>query len=248
MTRPILGFICCRRVLTIGGGPDPAQAVMERYIHGVAANVGAIPVLIPSLPDLVDAKGVMARLDGLLLTGSPSNMEPARYGSEAPGNGPFDPDRDSMSQALIGASLDLGKPVFGICRGFQEMNVFFGGTLRGDMSTPGRALEHHAPDDITDLPGMFAHRHAVAVEPGGLLAGALGVGSISVNSVHYQGVDRLAEGVIVEARAPDGVVEAFSKQVGGTTALAVQWHPEWEPQSDPNALKLFGLMGRLLEG
>jgi putative glutamine amidotransferase len=248
MTRPILGFICCRRVLTIGGGPDPAQAVMERYIHGVAANVGAIPVLIPSLPDLVDAQAVMARLDGLLLTGSPSNMEPARYGSEAAGNGPFDPDRDAMSQALIGASLDLGKPVFGICRGFQEMNVFFGGTLRGDMSTPGRSLEHHAPDEITDLPGMFAHRHAVAVEPGGLLADALGAGSISVNSVHYQGVDRLAEGVTVEARAPDGVVEAFSKQVGGTTVLAVQWHPEWEPQSDPNALKLFGLMGRLLEG
>jgi putative glutamine amidotransferase len=247
MTRPILGFICCRRVLMIGGKPDPAQAVMERYIHGVSAYVGAIPVLIPSLPDLVDARAVMARLDGLLLTGSPSNMEPARYGGESPGEGPFDPDRDAMSQALIGASLELSKPVFGICRGFQEMNVYFGGTLRGDLSTPGRALEHHSPEAITDLPGMFAHRHPVMIEHGGLLESALGHGEISVNSVHFQGVDRLADGVTVEARAPDGVVEAFSKQVGDTTALAVQWHPEWEPQADPNALKLFGLMGQILQ-
>ena len=188
----------------------------------------------------------MARLGGLLLTGSPSNMEPARYGSDAPGDGPFDPDRDAMSQALIGASLSQGKPVFGICRGFQEMNVYFGGTLRGDVSTPGRVLEHHAPDTVADLPGMFAHRHPVAIAPGGLLASALGEAEISVNSVHYQGVDQLAPGVIVEARAPDGVVEAFSVQTETATALAVQWHPEWRPEGDPNAIKLFALMGRLL--
>jgi putative glutamine amidotransferase len=246
MTRPILGFICCRRVLTIGGGPDPAQAVMERYIHGVASNVGAIPVLIPSLPKLVDAAAVMARLDGLLLTGSPSNMEPACYGSEAPGEGPFDHDRDAMSQALVGASLALGKPVFGICRGFQEMNVYFGGTLRGDLSTAERALPHHAPDAVSDLAGMFAHRHAVTIEPGGMLAPVLGSGEISVNSVHYQGVDRLANGVTVEARAPDGVVEAFSTVQNGTPALAVQWHPEWRPGEDSNAIKLFELMGSML--
>jgi putative glutamine amidotransferase len=246
MTRPLLGFICCRRTIMIGGLPDPAQAVMERYIHGVAAHVGAIPLLIPSLPDLVDANHVMTRLDGLLLTGSPSNMEPARYGSEAQGDGPFDPDRDAMSQALIAASLKAKKPVFGICRGFQEMNVYFGGTLRGDMSTPDRPLAHHAPDSAADLPSMFAHRHPVLIEDGGLLAPAMGAGEISVNSVHYQGVDRLADGVTVEARAPDGVVEAFSRQENGTTALAVQWHPEWRPQEDANAIKLFGLMGDLL--
>jgi putative glutamine amidotransferase len=248
MTRPILGFICCRRTLTVGGWPDPAQAVMERYIRGIAPHVGAIPLLIPSLPELVDTEAVMARLDGLLLTGSPSNMEPARYGSAAPGDGPFDTDRDAMSQSLIEAALARKKPVFGVCRGFQEMNVFFGGTLRGDMSTPGRHLEHHAPEAITDLPGMFAHRHAIMVEPGGLLAGALGAGEHQVNSVHFQGVDRLGEGLTVEARAPDGVVEAFSKQENGTTALAVQWHPEWQPEQDPNAAKLFGLMGELLRG
>lgn len=244
MTRPLLGFSCCRRRV----GDDPAQAVMERYLLGAAPHIGATPVLVPSLPDLVDARAVMARLDGLLLTGSPSNLEPARYGEVVPdADGPFDPDRDVMTAALARAALDLGKPVFGICRGFQELNVLFGGTLARDLSAAERPIRHHAPDGV-DFEAMFEHAHPVRIEPGGLLEQALGPGEISVNSVHYQGVARLGDTLQVEARAPDGVIEAFSTRVGRAPVLAVQWHPEWRPEADPNRTGVFRLMGQLLEG
>jgi putative glutamine amidotransferase len=240
--RPVLGFICCRRTV----GTENAQAVMERYLHGIAPHIGAIPLLIPSLPDLMDADEVVARLDGILLTGSPSNMEPARYGlPDEAGEGPFDAGRDAVSDALIAASLAAGKPVFGICRGFQEINVHFGGTLARDLSTPGRGLEHHAPDGVS-FGDMFEHRHPVDIQPGGLLAGLFGTGSLEVNSVHYQGVGTLAPGLRVEARAPDGVVEAFSHPGAGAPVLAVQWHPEWRPDANAQSRALFGLMGDLL--
>jgi putative glutamine amidotransferase len=242
--RPVLGMICCRRSV----GTEHAQAVMERYLYGAAPHIDAIPLLIPSLPKLVDATEVAARIDGLMLTGSPSNLEPRRYGEEVPGAaGPFDPNRDAMAMALADAMMEAGKPVFGICRGFQELNVHFGGTLARDMMAPHRSIQHHAPDDVT-FADMFEHRHPVKLEEGGALLAAIGTRDIIVNSVHYQGVDKLGKGLRIEARAPDGVVEAFSTTARGAPVLAVQWHPEWKPEGDENSRKIFGLMGRVLRG
>ncbi|MGL4541015.1 MAG: gamma-glutamyl-gamma-aminobutyrate hydrolase family protein, partial [Polymorphobacter sp.] len=189
---------------------------------------------------------VAPRLDALLLTGSPSNLDTRLYGAEvADAAGPFDRPRDAMALALVDAMIALGRPVFGICRGFQELNIAFGGTLRRDLgeSAGNGAVAHHAPDDA-DLAAMFAHGHAVELLPGSALAQLYGRTSLNVNSVHYQGVDQLGAGLTIEAVAADGVVEAFSAQIGDASVLAVQWHPEWQTDSNPDAQALFAEMGR----
>lgn len=245
MARPVVGIVCCRRAI----GEDRAQAVMERYIAPVMEHADAAALLIPSLPALMAAKEIAPRIDGLLLTGSPSNVEPGRYGDggAADAEGPYDPDRDAMTADLVAACLDLGRPVFGICRGLQELNVVFGGTLRRDMSRSDELLRHHAPADA-DWDGMFAHGHEVALVEGGLLNTATGQDSLWVNSVHFQGISRLGNGLRVEAVAPDGVVEAVSARVNGAPVLGVQWHPEWRTDADPHSQTYFHLLGRALRG
>jgi len=243
-TRPVAGVICCTRTV----GIEPAQAVMNRYVAGAMKYADAAALLVPSMPELMKASEVAARLDGLMLTGSPSNMDPALYGQDvADAPGPFDAGRDTMTADLIKAMLDLGRPVFGVCRGFQEINVAFGGTLRRDMSADGAPLAHHAPDEV-DFNGMFDHEHAVTLTPRGVLATAFGAETATVNSVHYQGVDRLGEGLLVEARAPDGVIEAVSAKVNGAPVLAVQWHPEWKTERNPQSQAFFEVFGRALRG
>jgi putative glutamine amidotransferase len=244
VTRPVAGIICCTRTV----GIEPAQAVMNRYVAGAMRYADAAALLVPSMPELMKASEVAARLDGLMLTGSPSNLDPALYGEEigdAPG--PFDPARDTMTADLIKAMLDLGRPVFGVCRGFQEINVAFGGTLRRDMAASRDLITHHAPDEV-DFEGMFDHLHPVDLTPGGVLAEAFGTERAVVNSVHYQGVDRLGQDLTVEARAEDGVVEAVSATVNGAPVLAVQWHPEWKPDANPQSQTFFQLFGRALRG
>jgi putative glutamine amidotransferase len=241
--RPLLGITACTRPLA----GETAQAVIDRYVEAAALHADCIPVLIPARPDLFAAEEMAARIDGLLLTGSPSNVAPARYGEDGAGDGPFDAGRDAMSLALIAACRALGKPVFGICRGFQEVNVAFGGTLARDLGAEGRALPHHAPADA-GLADMFAHAHPVALAGGGLLARAFGRDALTVNSVHYQGVAALGQGLTVEARAPDGVVEAVSGPADGPPLLAVQWHPEWGADDDVASRRFFALLGRALRG
>jgi len=244
MVRPVAGIICCTRTV----GIEPAQAVMNRYVASAMTYADAAALLVPSMPGLMRAADVASRLDGLLLTGSPSNLDPGAYGEAADdAPGPFDPARDAMTGDLIRAMLDLGRPVFGICRGFQELNVAFGGTLRRDVSDHPDLMQHHAPDDV-GFNEMFDHVHDVALTPGGVLAGALGQARIQVNSVHYQGVQRLGDGLSVEAWADDGVVEAFSTQVNSAPVLAVQWHPEWRTGENPQSQVFFGVFGRALRG
>lgn len=242
--RPILGIIACSRP----SGEEITQAVVNRYVEAAARHGDAAPLIIPARPDLLSPAEAAARIDGLLLTGSPSNVEPSRYGErDADGAGPFDPGRDAMSLGLIEAMIARGRPVFGICRGFQEMNVAFGGTLARDLGEEARALAHHAPADV-DFASMFGHVHDVRLTPGGVLATGLGRESLRVSSVHFQGVGRLGEGLAVEAVAPDGVVEAVSATVNGAPLLGVQWHPEWGVDADAASKGFFGLLGKALRG
>jgi putative glutamine amidotransferase len=239
--RPVVGIICCTRQI----GTEAAQAVINRYVLGAMRHAEADALLIPSLPALLDAGNVVARLDGLLLTGSPSNIAPGEYGDGEDGDGPFDPARDTMMHRLVDAAAAADKPLFGICRGFQEINVARGGTLRRDLGTT--ALPHHAPVHV-DFDAMFDHVHPVALASGGLLASATGATELSVNSVHYQGVDRLGSGLAVEATAPDGQVEAFAGTSGRAPLLAVQWHPEWATDAHEDRRTFFHLLGRALRG
>jgi len=220
MTRPVLGISCCTRPF----GEEQAQVVINRYVEAAIRFADVAALLIPALPDLMSAREVAPRLDGLLLTGSPSNVEPWRYGeADAPdAAGPYDAGRDAMSLGLIEAMTDQKRPVFGVCRGFEEINVAFGGTLRRDAGTNPALLHHHAPDGAT-LGQSFAHMHDVSLTPGGVLARAFDRDQLTVNSVHYQAIGRLGGGLTAEATAPDGLVEAVS----APGVLAVQWHPEW---------------------
>lgn len=242
--RPVLGIICCNR--DING--QPAQAVMTRYIISALTYSDAAGLLVPAMPSLLNAREVAPRLDGILLTGTPSNLDPKRYGDlieDAPG--PLDPARDEMTARLIEAMLDLGKPVFGICRGFQELNVAFGGTLRRDMAEHPELLAHHAPAGGS-FDDMFAHVHPVKLAPEGVLHRVYGRDELDIVSVHYQGVDKLGQGLKVEATAPDGVIEAVSAEVNGAPVLAVQWHPEWKAHENPQSQVFFNLLGRALRG
>lgn len=243
MSQPVIGIIACHR--QVNG--ETAQAVMNRYVIAALEQAAVSGLIVPALPDLVDARSVVARLDGLLLTGSPSNVMPERYGDASSGDGPFDGARDEMSARLLEAATDRRIPVFGICRGLQELNVLLGGTLRRDVSVDGAALPHHAPADAA-LEEVFGHRHPVSLTPDGLFASLYGRDTIDVNSVHYQGIDRLAPGVIVEARAPDGLIEAFRTEINGAPIVAVQWHPEWDAGHDPESQAYFTMFGRAVRG
>lgn len=241
MTKPVLGFICCSRILN---NNRPAQSVTEQYLMGVAPNIDAIPLLIPAMPQLVDIKEIAKRIDGLLLTGSPSNINPKYYGDEgSDANGPFDENRDNVAMQLCDAMLGAKKPVFGICRGFQELNVHFGGTIARDLSIEGREIEHHSRDGVS-YEEMFAHSHDI--ELFGILKDAVGKQKTRVNSVHFQGVGKLGDELEILARAPDGVIEAFHSSSKGAPVLAIQWHPEWDAATNEDSRKIFKLMGEIL--
>lgn len=240
--RPVLGVICCNRTIE----HQAAQSVMTRYLNSALVYAEAAGLLVPAMPALFSAKEVAPRLDGLLLTGTPSNLDPKRYGElidDAPG--PLDPDRDEMTASLIDAMLELGRPVFGICRGFQELNVAFGGTLRRDMADHPELISHHAPSEKS-FSEYFEHVHPVKLTQGGVLHRAYGQDELDIVSVHFQGVDKLGAGLSVEARAPDGVIEAVSAQINGAPVLAVQWHPEWKAHENPQSQLFFKLLGRAL--
>jgi putative glutamine amidotransferase len=219
---------------------------MNRYIRAAMTYADVAALIIPSLPDLMTASEVAPRIDGILLTGSPSNVATRLYGDEG-GDGPFDDGRDEIAMSMVDRMIDARKPVFGICRGFQEINVALGGTLRRDTSANDTLIRHHAPDDV-DFDAMFDHRHPVELADGGMLSTAYAKGALDVNSVHFQGIGTLADGLTVEARAPDGLIEAYSARPNGAPLLAVQWHPEWGTENDADSQTYFHLLGKALRG
>ncbi|MFA5955140.1 gamma-glutamyl-gamma-aminobutyrate hydrolase family protein [Hyphomicrobium sp.] len=238
--RPLVGVICCQR-----NPEDPIQAVAERYLKA-APFVGADFVLVPSMPDIMDAGSILSRLDGILLTGSPSNVAPNLYRSTDPGDGPFDPGRDGMAFRLIAESVEQDRPVLGICRGFQEIAVAYGATLRPDLAEAGREQVHHTEPGLP-LDGMFALEHRVDLAFKGVLERVMGAPSITVNSAHFQGIRDLGDKLAVEATSADGVVEGI-RPVSGERILAVQWHPEWRVADNPDSRELFAWFGLLLRG
>ena len=243
--KPVIGIMACNRTV----GEENAYAVMERYVRAATTYSDCHAVLIPPVSEGFVAAAIAARLDGLLLTGSPSNVQPGLYGQEDNDSGPFDAGRDRVSFGLIEAFVTTGKPVFGICRGFQEINVVMGGTLRRDVGfgAASNRLDHHAPDG-TGFDALFDHGHDVELVKDGLLHRLYNRDHMWVNSVHYQGVDRLGEGLAVEAVASDGLIEAFSANISGAQVLGVQWHPEWQAHRHPQSQAFFHLMGRALRG
>lgn len=234
--RPVVGVLCCNETTD-----RPIQAVASRFIEPLGALSGATVLLVPALADAADICSLAARLDGLLLTGSRSNVAAARYGGCPLAEDRLDEQRDEVALTLAGCMIERGKPVFGICRGLQELNVLFGGTLRGDLDAHLR----HAPGAGYDA--LFDHGHDVAFADDGLLARATGARRLTVNSVHEQGIDRLGSGLSVEAIAvDDGLTEAFSANPCGGPVVAVQWHPEWNAAATPEGRAFFGLFGDAL--
>lgn len=237
--KPVVGICADRKVL----GKHPFHAIGEKYITAVIEGAHAFAVLLPSLGDAQSIEQTLAMVDGLLFTGSPSNVEPHHYAGEPSAPGTLhDPHRDATTLPLIRAAFEAGVPVLGICRGFQEMNVVFGGSLYQKVhEQPGR-MDHRERDEDT-LDVQYGPAHPIRIAPGGQLHRWFGQDEAMVNSIHSQGVDRLGEGLTVEATAPDGLVEAFSVTDARSFAFAVQWHPEWKHASNPLSTAIFSAFG-----
>ena len=219
------------------------QAVLGTYLDALVHGSGAIPLVVPSLGAAIDHDALLARVDGVLLPGSRSNVHPRRYGAPAHDNTlPHDEARDEATLPLIRAALRHGVPLFAICRGAQELNVALGGTLVAEVHALAGRDDHRAPThDDSDV--RFAIRHDVDIRPGGVLAEVLGAGPVKVNSLHHQAIDRLAENLAVEATAADGTIEAVRVRDAASFALGVQWHPEYWVRSDAPSARLFAAFG-----
>ncbi len=217
--------------------------VGEKYIAAVAAGANAVPVLIPALGSELDLPSLLDVCDGLLFTGSASNVEPQHYGGPASAPGTLhDPNRDATTLPLIPRAIAAGMPVLAICRGFQEMNVAYGGTLWQRVHEVPGHLDHR-DDESLPLEAQYGPAHEVVLEPGGMLRRLAGAERLRVNSLHSQGINRLGRDLAVEARAPDGLIEAFRVEDAASLALGLQWHPEWRFLDNSFSVALFAAFG-----
>lgn len=237
---PLIGVTACHQQ----GEDHATQRVSEKYVTCVPAPVGGLPVIIPALEagDL-DLDSLVAHLDGLLLTGSPSNVEPHHFnGPESADGTAHDPRRDGVTLPLICKAIEAGVPVLGICRGIQEMNVALGGTLHQRIFDFDDKFDHRMRRDV-EFDRKYRPAHEIRMTEGGLLARIAGADTALVNSLHAQGVDEPGAGVVVEAVAPDGIVEAISVPGAKAFALGVQWHPEWPVPIEGLNKKIFQAFG-----
>jgi putative glutamine amidotransferase len=236
---PLIGIPADRRLY----GKHYFHMVGEKYIEAVSQGANAVPVLVPALGSEIDLPSLLDACDGLLLTGSASNVEPQHYGGPASAPGTLhDPNRDATTLPLIPRAVAAGLPVLAICRGFQEMNVAYGGTLNPRLHEVPGNLDHR-DDESKALEVQYAPVHEVLLEPGGQLQKIAGRNRLKVNSLHWQGVEKLGGDLAVEARAPDGVIEAFRVADSPTFALGLQWHPEWRFAQDAFSSALFAAFG-----
>ncbi len=221
----------------------PTYAVAQKYVDPVRDLSGCLPLLLPALGDALPIDAVLDAVHGLVFTGSPSHVEPRHYGEAlADPASPADPARDATTLPLIRAAIARGVPVFGICRGFQEINVALGGSLLQEVHNTEGFADHREDGDL-DIDGQYGPAHVVNAVPGGWLHGLVGAPSWQVNSLHGQGIKTLASDLLAQAHAPDGLVEAYSHRHAPGFLLAVQWHPEWQAVNNPVSRKLFGAFG-----
>lgn len=237
---PLIG-ITADRVLH---GAHPCHLVHQKYVDPVVDAAQGLAVVLPPLGERQPPAALLPLLDGLLFTGSYSNVEPHWYGGapSAPGT-LHDPARDASTLPLLRAAVAAGVPVLAICRGFQEMNVVFGGSLHQRVhEVPG--LADHRENREQPLEQQYGPAHAIQIAAGGLLQRlAGGADEARVNSLHGQGIHRLGEGLRVEARAPDGLIEAISVVEAPAFALGLQWHPEWRHAENPLSTAIFRAFG-----
>ena len=238
-SKPLIGLPACSRIID----GMPYHTIGDKYLRAVAEAADSIPLAIPAFGDLLDLPDLVSRLDGLLLTGSPSNVHPSHYDTPAsPEAEPHDPHRDATTLPLIQAALDGGLPLLAICRGMQELNVALGGTLHARVHELEGRDDHRRPQH-EDLTVQYGPRHEVRLSAGGEMARLAGGETLMVNSLHWQAVDRLAPDLIVEAIAPDGTIEAVAVRGAQAFALGVQWHPEYRPLDDAFSTRLFAAFG-----
>jgi len=237
--RPAIAIPCCTRLL----GDHMTHFVSEKYLLTIGELVDAVPFMVPALADHLPVDEILDRFDGLFLTGSRSNVEPHHYGAEVIPELAKDPARDAVTLPLIRAAVAANLPVIAICRGIQELNAALGGSLHQQVQlVPGR-LDHRAPRTAATMPERYAHvAHPVTLTPGGRFEGWAGEREIMVNSLHQQGIDRVAPELMVEAVAPDGQIEGVSHPARGFV-VGVQWHPEYRAADIVFARNLFKAFG-----
>jgi putative glutamine amidotransferase len=233
---PIVGITACLRPQA----DSSFHAVQDKYVDAAVLGAGGVPVLIPAIGDRLRIEALLDRLDGVLVTGSPSNVDPGHYGGPPPRpDNEADPARDATTLPLIRRAIARGVPLLAICRGIQELNVALGGTLHQHVhELPGR--RDHRSDKSKPYAGRYDPVHPIALTSGGRLQAVMGgAEAIEVNSLHAQGIDRLAPGLVVEALAEDGTIEAVSLPEARGFVLGVQWHPEWRVLENPWSRRLF---------
>jgi putative glutamine amidotransferase len=240
MRRPIVLVPACSCDI----GSHPYHAVQAKYVDAVVRGAACAPLIVPALGDALELETMLGACDGIMLTGAASNVHPSHYAEEVRDPAlPQDPARDATTLPLIRAAVRRGIPILAICRGFQEMNVALGGSLHQAVQDVDGKMDHREdPAQPQDL--QYGPAHPVSLTPLGMMASILGPEDITVNSLHGQGVNQLAKGLAIEARAPDGLVEAFSVAGAPGFTLAVQWHPEWRITDNPVSMKLFGAFGQ----
>ncbi len=232
MSKPLIGLVC----EVSQDGLHPYHRVSEKYARAVVDGMGAVPVLIPALTDVdnqlgIDIDALLDHLDGVLLPGGYSNVEPHHYGAISRAGTQHDSARDTLTLALIPLAIKRGVPLLAICRGFQEMNVAYGGSLHQHV----QELDHyndHRENKADAFEVQYGHSHSIALTNKGLLQQIYGKPEARVNSLHGQGIDQVGKGLTVEAVSEDGLVEAFTDASSQAFNLAVQWHPEYQVTND----------------
>ena len=227
--KPLVWLPACHRHLDLSD-PGGYTVLADRYAAAVC-ELGMQPVLFPmagapQVPELIDF------VDGVLLTGSPSNVDASHFGASALETDLLDPRRDALTMALVPQAIRTGTPLFGVCRGLQEMNVALGGSLYQRVHTEQGLMDHREPE-TEDLEQQFAERHDVLLAPGSAFAQWAGGTRAHVNSLHGQGIRKLGQGLVAEAHAPDGLVEGVRVSHAPSFAFGVQWHPEWRHAQHP---------------
>jgi len=242
MPAPLVWLPADHRLLGSGDNQMPYLVLGDKYARALKEHAAVQPVLFPlAQADQLDE--LLSLVDGVMLTGSPSNVHPDYFGATVTDPRlPLDPERDSLTLAMVRACLSKGIPLFGICRGFQEINVALGGSLHQQVHDLPAHIDHRtAPDGSYEA--MYAPSHTVSLVPGSAFARWAGAGEAIVNSVHGQGIDRLADGLSSLATAPDGLVEAVEVKGADSFAYAVQWHPEWRTSDSAFSQEIFKAFG-----